>query len=127
MVCVSRLGKFIHQRLCNIIFKSLEFSFRLKMAGNMTRIISKFKSSYCLVDGSLPLNLVTRRGYCATQAEEGSTKRDHQQKLVKDKRVNSVSSESSWVPDPVTGYYKPSTQTEEGIINKNNNKNTNKP
>ncbi|XP_015165241.1 late embryogenesis abundant protein Lea5 isoform X1 [Solanum tuberosum] len=102
------------------------------MAGNMTRIISKFKSSYCLVDGSFPLNLVTRRkycrrGYCATQAEEGSTKRDHQQKLVKDERANSVSSESSWVPDPVTGYYKPSTQTEEVIINKNNNKNTNKP
>ncbi|KAH0704949.1 hypothetical protein KY290_009664 [Solanum tuberosum] len=97
------------------------------MAGNMTRIISKFKSSYYLVDGSFPLNLVTRRGYCATQAEEVSTKRDHQQKIVKDERANSVSSESSWVPDPVTGYYKPSAQTEEGIINKNNNKNTNKP
>lgn len=97
------------------------------MAVNMTRIISKFKSSYCLIDGSLPLNLFTRRGYCATQAEEGSTKRDHQQKLEKDERANSVSSESSWVPDPVTGYYKPSTHTEEGIINKNNNKSTNKP
>ncbi|XP_055822291.1 late embryogenis abundant protein 2-like [Solanum dulcamara] len=97
------------------------------MAGNMTRIISKFKSSYSLVDCIIPLNLVTRRGYCAKQAEEGSINRVHQQKIMKDQRVNSVSSESSWVPDPVTGYYKPSTQTEEGIINKNNNKNTNKP
>lgn len=75
------------------------------------------------------MKIYCRRGYSATtQAEEGSTKREHQQK-TEEKRANSVSieSSSSWVPDPVTGYYKPSsTQTSEGIIN-NNNKNTNKP
>ncbi|PHU01748.1 hypothetical protein BC332_31535 [Capsicum chinense] len=97
------------------------------MACNMTRIIFKFKLSYCFVDGGLPLNLVTRRAFCATQAERVSTKREHQHKSEEDQKTNSVSSESSWVPDPVTGYYKPPTQTNEEIINKNNNKNTNKP
>ncbi|XP_060171464.1 late embryogenis abundant protein 2-like [Lycium barbarum] len=93
------------------------------MAGNMTRILSKFKSSYCLVGGSLPLNVITRRGYCAPQAEAGSTKRDHQPKSEENQRPNSASSESSsWVPDPVTGYYKPSTHNNEGIINKNSTK-----
>ncbi|KAJ8560446.1 hypothetical protein K7X08_022306 [Anisodus acutangulus] len=93
------------------------------MAGNMTRIISKFKSSYCLVDRSLPMNLITTRGYCATQAEEKSTKRSlkSEGKSEGEERANSVSPESSWVPDPVTGYYKPSAQTNEGIISKNNN------
>ncbi|CAN4094943.1 unnamed protein product [Withania somnifera] len=96
------------------------------MACNMTRIISKFKS-YCLVDGKLPLNIVTRRGYCATQAEAMSTKRDNQQKSEDDQKANPISTDSSWVPDPITGIYKPSIHTNEGIINKINNKNTNKP
>ncbi|CAN4104730.1 unnamed protein product [Withania somnifera] len=96
------------------------------MACNMIRIISKFKSSCCLVDGKLSLNFVTRRGYYATQTEAMSTKREHQQKPEDDQKANPISTESSWVPDPITGYYKPSTHTNEEIINKNNTKNTNK-
>nr|XP_016508175.1 PREDICTED: protein SENESCENCE-ASSOCIATED GENE 21, mitochondrial-like [Nicotiana tabacum] len=73
------------------------------MAGNMTGILSKTRLSFCLI---------TRRGYGAavSQAETESTKRTLKSK-GKQEEERATSESSSWVPDPVTGYYKPSGQT----------------
>ncbi|XP_009622779.1 uncharacterized protein [Nicotiana tomentosiformis] len=99
------------------------------MAGNMTGILSKTRLSFCLISSLLqkcrlrrtirpfPGSRVYRelsapRGYGAavSQAETESTKRTLKSK-GKQEEEKATSESLSWVPDSITGYYKPSGQT----------------